>query len=499
MSDWLKYRSTISSHSPALIFKQQIWSYADMEAKVAEVTDGLIGNGVKPGSHVAALLPNQPGYIFLIHALVRLGAVLIPLNTRLTQPELQAQIKQAEAGFMICSQDASDYCKALSIDVIILTISEFGDLSGEGMHGSLDELNDHTFHAVNLEQIQAIMFTSGTTGTPKGAAISLSNHFWSATASSYRLGLDLNDRWMLTLPIYHIGGMAIIFRACLYGIPIILEQRFEPENILERIGQYKATILSAVPTMLGRLIRFPNAGLLAQLGWFLLGGAQTSSDLLMEAKKRSLSIALTYGLTEASSQVATSVGEQVFVKPGCVGKPLMFLEIKIGSPVSGYGDDKTIGEILVKGPTVFNGYYNQLDESSSVVREGWLHTGDLGYLDDDGDLWVVQRRTDLIISGGENIYPAEVEKIIKNYPGVDEVCVIGIEDPEWGQFPVAIVSTKHSGIDEKTLIEYAKEQLAGYKVPIRILIVQGLPKTASGKINRNESHVIAKQLLEILN
>jgi O-succinylbenzoic acid--CoA ligase len=239
--------------------------------------------------------------------------------------------------------------------------------------------------------------------------------------------------------------------------------------------------------MLRRLIgRYTDWHLAASLRGILLGGAAASEQVLAESNAMDLPVYLTYGLTEACSQVATATPQLLAEKPGSVGKPLMFSEIVIVDDQGKQLPEGVIGDIAVSGPTVMQGYYKQDGETSSTLAGGVLHTGDLGYFDEDGDVWLVNRRSDLIVSGGENVYPAEVERVLLRHPGISQACVVGLDDEEWGQVVAAAVVADPLQITQEEVIEFARQYLAGYKMPRIIRFFDQLPETVSGKVLRRK-------------
>lgn len=496
MSDWLAQRAHSTPHKLAMLAHKDSWSFARLDAAVSELAGRLAAAGVEPGQRVAVLMPNRVEYVVAIHALARLGAVLVPLNTRLTADELRWQVEKAGCALILCAGSTEAQAAPLhKAERLILSVD---DPSGPPVQplATYQPLPGCPPGRAQFElgRIQAIVFTSGTTGRPKGAMLTFANHFWSATASSFRLGLDPADRWLLCLPLYHVGGLAIVLRSCLYGTAVVLQERFDPEAVSQAIDQQAVTLISLVPTMLHRLLEqrgerpFPST-----LRCILLGGAAAPPTLLARCQALDLPMATTYGLTEAASQVATAPPDVVRRKPGSVGRPLMF------STVSIVGDDGQplpagkIGEIVVRGPMVMAGYWAEPEATARVLRAGpssgsgerWLHTGDLGYLDEEGDLWVVQRRVDLIVSGGENVYPREVEQVLLEHPDVLEVCVVGVPDAEWGQqVAAAVVPRPGSRLTLEALRAFCRPRLAGYKLPRRLVLVERLPRTASGKVHR---------------
>jgi O-succinylbenzoic acid--CoA ligase len=484
MLDWLAHRAQVSPHKIALIFGDQRWTYGELNGVVAQLCGQLTTVGVQAGQQVAVLMPNRPEYVYLTHALARLGATLAPLNIRLTSEELRWQVEQADCRWVICADETEAVAAALNVPMLNV--------------GTLERLNVEMLwpsQPLDLEAVQGLIYTSGTTGRPKGAMLTYNNYLWSAIASAFRLGADPADRWLTCLPLYHVGGLSIIFRCCLYGTAVVLQQGFDPVAVSQALETQDITLVSLVPTMLHRLLEsHPSSLANSRLRCLLIGGAALSPALLERCRALELPLALTYGLTEAASQVATALSAEVYRKPGSVGRPLMFSSVRIVDPHGPELPAGEIGEIVVRGPTVMRGYYRQPEATRQTLRSGELYTGDLGYLDDEGDLWVIQRRADLIVSGGENVYPAEVEQALREHPAVGDVCVVGLNDAEWGQrVAAAVVRRSQAQVTEADLIAFCRTRLAGYKQPRLIRFIDALPQTASGKVQRE----VVRQQLEL--
>ena len=511
MNDWLRYRTQISPHELALVWQDQTWTYAMLDEAVSLMAVQLAAGQVKKGTHVAVLMPNRPEYIFAIHALARLGAILVPLNIRLTEEELRWQADHADCTVVLCSRETEKQALPLyprqTIPGTIPAAAE--DTTAPSTKGyfyerrlliSVDRSTKPVIKSLKdtqpsdtapfqpsfkLNSLHSIVFTSGTTGYPKGAMLTYANHFWGATASAYHLGTFSNDRWLLCMPLYHVGGMSIVFRCCLYGTTVHLMEKFDPDRVSAVLETGHVTLVSLVPTMLNRLLETRQGGVPRSVRAILLGGAAASLALLERAYVAGWPLAVTYGLTEACSQVATSSLAEA--PRGTVGKPLMFTELRI---VTGEGElnhsPRAVGEIIVRGPTIMQGYYRDQEATYEALYDGWLHTGDLGYLDEDRNLWVVDRRTDLIITGGENVYPSEVERVLSSHSGVREACVVGVPDAHWGQRVAAVIVTSDPNLNTDTLTAFCRTHLASYKVPRVVWFVEELPQTASGKVKREE-------------
>ncbi len=489
MHDWLSERARVTPEALALMTTAGRWTYGELDRDAARMAAGLAAWGIGPGDNVAALLPNDAHFVVAIHALARLGAVLVPLNARLTAEELAWQVQRVGAWSLLCSEATAELAARAGGQAQLIRVDELRKAGAQRAAGGDAEtrrvLEQEMSSPFSLEQDQAIVFTSGTTGKPKGAVITFANHFWSATASAYRLGVQPDDRWLSCLPLYHVGGLAVIFRSCLYGTAVVLHERFDLERFNRSLDQDRITLTSLVPTMLHRLLDAREGGWPGSLRAILLGGAAASPALLERAFAQGLPIAPTYGLTEAASQVATMDPAHARAKPGSAGRPLLFTRVRIADERGETLPPGQHGEIRVSGPTVMRGYYGDEAATGAAIRGGELHTGDVGYLDEDGDLWVLQRRSDIIISGGENVYPAEVEEVLARFPGVARACVVGVADAEWGQQVAALVAVETpGGVSEADLLAHCRRHLAGYKCPRRVVFTEALPLTASGKIAR---------------
>ncbi len=509
MEDWLTERARLTPQKLALVMGAQRWSYGELATAVAHLAAHFYQQGVRPGDRVAALLPNSFEYVCLIHALPRLGAVLAPLNTRLTAAELQWQIDHVGAKWLVTDAEKWEFvnCELLNVNCELL-----------------NSTSPFTIHhsPFTIDNLQAVVFTSGTSGRPKGAMLTYANHYHSAMASAQRLGVQEDDLWLSVLPLYHVGGLAVIFRSCLVGTAVSLHPRFDLNAINADLDSNPITLISLVPTMLRRLLA-SRTHWPATLRLILLGGAAAPAELIAQANalprklpianspwsianEKELTIdhspplvATTYGLTEAASQVATALPAQAARKPTSVGKPLPGTTVKIVDQQGNELPPHEIGEIVVSGPTVMAGYWSaecrvrsagqNIQNPKSIIQN--LPTGDMGYLDAEGDLFVLQRRSDLIVTGGENVYPAEVEAALRQHPAVAEACVVGVPDAEWGQRVAAMVVAQGE-VTAVDLLTFLRQQLAGYKIPRQIEFVAELPLTVSGKIARQQ----VQQLLQ---
>jgi O-succinylbenzoic acid--CoA ligase len=342
----------------------------------------------------------------------------------------------------------------------------------------------HELPRIDLEREAAVIYTSGTSGRPKGARITYGNLWFGAISSALHLDHHREDVWLAAMPLFHVGGLAILFRAVIGGVPVVLHERFQPERALAAIDE-GVTLLSVVPTMLQRMLAARgDAPWPAGLRCVLLGGSAAPARLIEESVRRGLPIAPTYGLTEATSQVTTLPPDQTSRKSGSSGVPLPLSEVRIVAQAN-IAAPGEVGEIEIRGSTVFAGYIGDHGPGSSDLNDGWFRTGDAGYLDGDGYLYVVDRRDDLIVSGGENLYPAEIERVLRQHPSVLDAGVIGVADESWGSRPLAAVVWR-GDLDRASveLLDHCRQHLPGYKIPDRVLFLSELPRSPSGKLLR---------------
>lgn len=482
MPDWLHQRARLSPDHDAIITDDRTYTFAQLDRAVKRAADTLRSMGIRPGDHVATLATNSDAFVIAVHALIGCRAVMVPLNVRLTPTELRWQIDDSDTRWLLYEHERADVVTQLDLNIPACEIECL--VSPDCSQSKYDAKLDGETPRVDLEAVQGIIYTSGTTGNPKGAMLTLGNHWWNAVGSALNLGIHHDDRWLAMLPLFHVGGLAILFRSVIYGHPVIIHRRFDPAKANDAIDHQGVTIASVVSTMLRAIIDerqkqpFPKS-----LRALLTGGGPIDPALLATCAKIGAPVIQTYGMTETASQAATLSPADALRKPGSAGKPLFPNEIRVNKPIG------EIGEIEVRGPSVSPGYYNRPEDNQTRTDDGWFQTGDLGRFDEEGFLYVVDRRSDLIISGGENVYPKEVEDVLTRHPAVLEAAVVGVPHAKWGQVPIAYVvfrpdrrTDEERGIAD--IIEHCRQHLARYKVPTQIIPVESLPRNATGKLLR---------------
>ncbi len=470
--NWLVQRAYLTPDKIALSFRDESWTFAELKEQSMRYARKMKANGLNEGDRIALLGSSNAEMVFIIHASMLLGLEIVMLNRRLTKQELAWQLDDSSAKAVIVSNELAEWIDVEGTHTILFTVlkkSEEKDFSVKGIWPS--------------ERTITIMYTSGTTGFPKGVRQTVGNHTSSALSSVLNLGLDEKDVWLCTMPLFHISGFSILVRSVLYGMEVRLYEKFEAVCVAKEIQTGSVTRMSVVSLMLNKILHeLEKNGATAHPSFqtMLAGGGPVPVDYLERAQRLNIPVLQTYGMTETSSQTATLSSTDAIQKQGSAGKPLFFNEIKI-KDVENAGE---YGEVLIRGPHVTPGYIGRFEHTVPSI-DGWLPTGDIGYVDEEGYLYIVDRRSDLIISGGENIYPAEIENVLAGHPKVLEAGVCGKEDAEWGSVPVAFIVCA-GNLEAEELATFCSEHLARYKVPKEFQFVEKLPRNASNKLLRRE-------------
>jgi O-succinylbenzoic acid--CoA ligase len=435
---WLTRAASLRPARTALETPHGSWSYAELHAAARLGAGELHARGARPGERVAIALPPGLAFAQALHACLLLGAVAVPVDLRLAPAERA----------LVAAGAAAIVDRPLPVP----------PAQGEGGRAQWQGAEAH-----DLDAVAAVIHTSGTTSAPRPIELTYGNFLWSALGSAVALGLDPRERWLCTLPVSHVGGLSILVRSAIYATTAVVHERFDTDRVLDALRERDITLVSLVATTLARLL---DAGLArpttpsgrgAPLRFALTGGGPVPDALIARAREAGVPVSLTYGLTEACSQVTTG------------GPPLFCTRVRTAED----------GEILVAGPTVAPG---------SLDGDGWLRTGDLGMLDERGCLTVTGRKADTIVSGGENVAPAEVEAVLEAHPDVLEAAVLGRADERWGEAVAAIVLARPGRtLDTDELRAHCARLLAPYKVPEQVALTgEPLPRTPSGKLLRRE-------------
>ncbi len=484
LPDWLTRCAQNRPQHLAVYYDETRWSFAQLDREVFRLARQLATLYVGEGSRVALLAANNLHFVTCVHALTRLGAILVPLNTRLTSDELRWQVQDAHVTLLLHDAEYASVATHIVEYLPLLAEATFTPIEMDSsipVLSNLPETDVALRTLIDLQATQAIMYTSGTTGTPKGAIITYGMQWWNAIGSALNLGHQPDDCWLACMPFFHIGGLSILMRSVIYQISVIVQQKFDAEAVNTAIQLQHVTIISVVAVMLQRMLTALDAQkdmYPATLRCVLLGGGPAPRPLLETCVTKHIPVVQTYGMTETCSQAVTLAPTDALRKLGSAGRPLPSVQLSIlrdGQEAQA----EEAGEIYLKGPTITPGYANRPEATARAIVDGWLDT--------EGYLYVLDRRSDLIISGGENVYPAEIEAVLLSHPAVAEAGVCGQADAQWGHVPIAFVHLKDgSTVSTNDLIEYASQCLARYKQPHVVYIVEQLPRNSSGKLLRRE-------------
>jgi fatty-acyl-CoA synthase len=484
--------------------------YGDLEltkggfnARINRLAHAFQDMGVRKGTRVAALMANSNIFLEVLLALNKLGGIMVPLNFRLAPPELDYILNDSGPIALIYSPEFSETAEALrgNIPTIKSYIKELeggaeSDLTYEDLIAGKPEDEPLPDVEVTLDDIQFIMYTSGTTGKPKGAAILHGNTQWNAINSINMYAFDSTDTSIASAPLFHIGGLAVSAFPSLYvGSRIVIQRFFNPVETLQLIENEKVTFMFGIPVMFLLMAQVPEFETTdySSVRFFIAGGAPCPRPLIETWLKHGITFNQGYGMTETATAITALRTEDALRKLGSCGKPVFHTDIRI---VGSSGDDLPrgeMGEVWVKGPNVIREYWQLPEASAESITEGWLHTGDMGYIDDEGYLYLVDRRKDMYISGGENVYPAEVEDVLMGFEKIADAGVIGIPDETWGEVGLAVVvPTPGVEVSEDDVIGFCGGKLAKYKIPKKVEFVESLPRTATGKILKKELKAMFK-------
>lgn len=468
------------------------FTYAEMNQRVSRIAGYLESElGIKPGEVIAVLGHNSSDIFDIDFACGRMGAIFLPMNTRLTAPELGFQLKDAGAkaifvggGFMEIAKEAIA-CSTLSPPVIA-----FGQQSGDiQMEDMIVQAPDYSgAFTPDASTGWTLIYSSGTTGRPKGVLHTHGGVTMQAIANCVPLGLGPQSVGMTILPLFHISGLNIFAHAMFYaGAKQITLEKFDPSEMLDVLSDrfYGVTHFSAVPTifeLMAQMPGFEEADTSTVEGAFV-GGAASTLSLLETYAAKGMPLIQGYGLTESGPTLTVLDAKDAIARIGSAGKPIMHVDLMVVDDDGKEVPAGMVGEIIARGPSVITEYFNRPEAQASSFYGQWLRTGDMGHFDDDGFLYIVDRKKDMFISGGENVYPAEVENCIAGLEGVVQAAVIGVADDKWGEVGVAcIVKSSSSDIGAADIIDFCDGKLARYKIPKQVHFFEALPVGGTGKV-----------------
>lgn len=479
LGTWIGDRARLTPERVAIDFVGREVTYRELEESSARLAGELAARGLRHGDRVAVLADNCPEYVVLFFACARSGMVMTPLNWRLTAPELAFQIDHSGASLLMASDGRMEAAR----EAVLAAGSD------PELRPLEDPADANPYDAeVGDDDPLLLVYTSGTTGRPKGAVLTHANCFWTNLSIDHLMDVTTFDVVLQVLPQFHVGGWNVQpLLAWWKGARVVLEPSFEPGRALQLIAERGVTTMMGVPATYMFMAEHPDfaATDLSTLRMAVVGGAPMPDPLIHTWTDRGVALVQGYGLSEASPNVLGLPPEYAGSKVGYAGKAYPHVEVALGSEDDDLVEGAATGELLVRGPNVFAGYWNDAEATAETMRGGWLHTGDVAERDEDGFYRIRDRVKDMYISGGENVYPAEVESVLMGHPAVVEAAVVGMPDPRWGETGTAVVVTR-SPASEEELIEWCRGKLARFKVPRRIRFIDALPRSGMNKVLKRE-------------
>lgn len=480
--DWIAYHADLGADRVAIIDdgRDLTISFGELEDRVRRLASWLASQGVESGDRVAFLAGNTSDVFEVMFACSKLGAIFVPLNWRLAVPELEFIIGDCTPKVLIFEEGFSDVAATLGVPVTLALGLPFEEAKAWADPATAPPVT------ATHDDPWAIMYTSGTTGHPKGALVTHGMVFWNAINIGSAVGLTRESTNLNVLPTFHTGGLNLYTTPCLrLGAKSIILREFDPERVLRWLTSGEISHFFGVPSIYQFLAEHPGwtDAELERVGSYACGGAPMPVALLQRYADRGILIRQGMGLTETSPTLFLTDAEHALSKIGSVGKPVLHTEIRIVD--EGGGDVRTgeIGELWARGPNVTPGYWERPAANEESFTDGWLHTGDAARMDDEGYVYIVDRWKDMFISGGENVYPAEVEQVLFHNPSILDVAVIGVPDPRWGEAGIAVVVPRDPGaFDGDAVLSYLDDKLAKFKIPKSVIVVTELPRNAAGKV-----------------
>lgn len=485
-ADWLAKKSELYPDKVAVkdVQTENVWTYCELNTRSMQMAQFLSAQGVKKGDRIALLSPNHVSYFDLLFACAKIGAIFVPLNWRLSTKELTYILNYCTPSFLFYHPEFVKTVESLSISFhvrINVQTSVYTQAFDQPISFAADE-------SVKMNDPFLIIYTGGTTGKPKGAVLSHNSVFWNAINTITSWELDANDVTAVFLPMFHTGGLNALTIPILHiGGTVCISEKFDTASSIDVLVRESCTVVLMVPTMYHMVTTHPlfQHETFPSMKVFISGGAPCPPSIYEAFHAKGLAFKEGYGLTEAGPNNFYMDPREAITRIGSVGKPMLYNELSIRCDDGSEAGNDEVGELWIKGGHLFHSYWKNESATLDAVVDGWLRTGDLAKCDNEGYYYIVGRKKEMIITGGENVYPLEIESCLDQHPHVNEVCVVGLPDAKWGEVVTAFLSLHEDetlSIDE--LKHYCAEHLGGYKVPKRIYILDGLPKTTVGKMDK---------------
>jgi O-succinylbenzoate-CoA ligase len=490
---FLSKRARLSPKVEAVVEveKDRRFTYAELDARANRIANVLRDKGVRKGDRVALLLMNGVEYIEAYFGAAKIGAVMVPLNWRLVPDELEFIIADAGAVVLIFGEEFDEAAEALQPrDLPLEHWIRHGSGSPFDWADSYDALTADASPEEppiegDAEDLLFIMYTSGTTGLPKGAVHTNATMAWASLTINMTADMRYRDRYLQMLPLFHVGALTPATAAIHRGGSLVVMRAFDPSTVFQVIEREQITTGLAVPAMLNFMLQVPGHAEAdtSRVRWLMSGAAPVPVSLIEAYDKLGIEIHQVYGLTETCGPACLISPEEAIAKAGSTGPAFFHTDVRV---VDDSGRDVApgeIGEVIIRGPHIMKGYWNREEATAETIRDGWLYSGDLASIDKEGFVYIQDRKKDMIISGGENIYPAEIENVLQGHPGIVEAAVIGQPSEKWGESPAAIVvASEENPPTAEEVLEYCSGKLARFKLPRVVEFTDQIPRNPTGKI-----------------
>lgn len=468
-------------------------TYSELNGRVSQIGNALVDQGVAKGDRVATLLMNGPEFIEAFFGTAKIGGVVVALNWRLVADELSFILTDSGAETLVFDTAFNEVVTELR--------SRGGDATAITRWIHVGDAADRPDFAQGYEELLGaasdseppsdsgdddllfIMYTSGTTGLPKGVMHSHSTALWSALTGNATADIRYNDKYLICLPLFHVGALNPLLCVANLGATAVIMSEFHPLKIWEIFAEESVSVTLAVPAMLQFMLTTfdPDAHDISELRWVMSGASPVPETLIRSYETLGIEIHQVYGLTESGGPACLISPADALARAGSTGKEFFFTEVKVVNEAGEVCAPNEPGEVLVAGPHIMIGYWNRPDATAEAVVDGWLKTGDIAIVDEDGFVYIQDRVKDMLISGGENVYPAEIENVILGLDGVTEVAVIGVPSEAWGESPLAIVVKADETISAQDVLDHCKGKLAQFKQPKAVEFVDVIPRNPTGK------------------
>lgn len=471
-------------------------TFRELNARANQLANKLLSSGLVKGDRVGLLLMNSAEFMEAYFALAKIGAVVVPLNWRLVADELEFILKDSGTKRLIFSHEFVDTVAELHSRGDRTPVKHWlhvRDIKGPSVPAYFAEdyadyrnagaISDPEFGAHGDDMLY-IMYTSGTTGLPKGVVHSHNTAMWAVFTIAANSEFHDADRFLAALPMFHVGALTPLAVNVYRGVTSVVMRVFEPKRAWELIDRERITTGLAVPAMLNFMLQVPNfqSYQFSQLRWMMTGAAPVPVQLMQRYFDLGVQILQVYGLTESCGPACLMDAENALKKIGSTGKSFFHTDVKLIDEAGNTCAAGVAGEVLVRGPHIMLEYWNRPDATAETLKGGWLHTGDVAVMDDEGFVYIQDRIKDMVISGGENVYPAEIEAVLMTHPDIIEAGVIGQPSEKWGESPFAVVVRRKPELTEKDVLDFCRGRMAAYKQPKGVAFVDVIPRNPSGKI-----------------